>query len=43
MAKRISLKIKNGKLVCNNRGIKITFKKTSTKKLKDILKECGID
>ncbi len=42
MARKPSFKIKNGKLICNNRGIHKTFKKNSYKPLKKILAECGV-
>lgn len=38
-----SFKIKNGRLICNNRGIHVSVKKSSSKSLKSILKECGVN
>lgn len=42
MARKPSFKFKNGRLICNNKSLQVSFKKNSSKRLKDILNECGI-
>lgn len=42
MAHKPSFKFKNGKLICNNKKIQISVKKSSSKSLKQILNECGV-
>lgn len=42
MAKNVTLRVKNGKLICNNNKIHLSFKKSSSKSLKQILNECGV-
>jgi hypothetical protein len=42
MAHKPSFKFKNGRLICNNKSIHLSVKKSSSRKLKDILNECGV-